>query len=126
MARPKLRGRQQAEAQTLDDVREIALALPGVVEGTSYGTPAWRVRKKLLSRLHDSGDALVVRVGFDEREVLMEADPKAFFITDHYRDHAMMLVSLAHVRRDELERLLEQSYRELAPRKLVAELDARR
>src|SRR5271169_5545526 len=33
---------------TFDDVREIALAWPEVTDGTSYGTPALKVRKKLL------------------------------------------------------------------------------
>ena len=36
---------------TFDDVRKIALAWPEVDDGTSYGTPALRVRKKLLARL---------------------------------------------------------------------------
>jgi hypothetical protein len=31
-------------------VRRCFLALPGVVEGSSYGTPAFRVGKKLLAR----------------------------------------------------------------------------
>jgi hypothetical protein len=36
---------------TFDDVREIALAWPEVADGTSYGTPALKVRKKLLARM---------------------------------------------------------------------------
>ena len=41
---------------TWETVREIALTLPGAEEGTSYGTPAFRVRKALFVRLHDSGE----------------------------------------------------------------------
>jgi hypothetical protein len=33
---------------TWETVRQLALALPGVEEGTSYGTPALKVRGKLL------------------------------------------------------------------------------
>ncbi len=36
-----------------DRVRRLALALPGVAEGTFYGTPAFRVGRKYFTRLHD-------------------------------------------------------------------------
>jgi hypothetical protein len=47
-------------ALTFDDVRKIALAWPEVEDGTSYGTPALKVRKKLLVRLKEDGDSLVM------------------------------------------------------------------
>jgi hypothetical protein len=39
---------------TFDDVRKISLAWPEVEDGTSYSTPALKVRKKLLVRLKDT------------------------------------------------------------------------
>jgi hypothetical protein len=33
---------------TFDDVRKTALAWPEVEDGTSYGSPALKVRKKML------------------------------------------------------------------------------
>ena len=45
---------------TFDDVRHIALAWPEVEDGTSYGTPALKVRKKMLVRLKEDGDSLVM------------------------------------------------------------------
>jgi len=106
------------------EVRALALAFPGAEEATSYGTPAFRVRGKLFARLHQDGDSLVVRADFDQREVLMQADPRAFFITDHYRDHPWILVRLASVSRDQLSQVLEHAWRERAPQRLVRELDA--
>jgi hypothetical protein len=47
-------------AVTFDDVRRIALAWPEVEDGTSYGTPALKVRKKLLARLKEDGHSLVM------------------------------------------------------------------
>jgi hypothetical protein len=48
---------------TWDEVREIALSLPGVEEGASYGTPAFRVRRKFLARLWpEEPDVLVLRL----------------------------------------------------------------
>jgi hypothetical protein len=110
-------------AVSFDAAREFALVLPGAEEGTSYGTPAFRVRKKLFLRLHDSGESLVVRIDLDERELMMKAAPKIYFITDHYTDHPMMLVSLANVQRDDLAVLIEQSWRRVAPKKLIAQLE---
>jgi hypothetical protein len=36
---------------TLETVRRLALAFPGVEEGLSYGTPGFRVRGRFLARL---------------------------------------------------------------------------
>jgi hypothetical protein len=45
---------------TFDDVRQFALTWPEVEDGTSYGTPALKVRKKMLARLKEDGDSLVM------------------------------------------------------------------
>jgi hypothetical protein len=109
---------------TFDTVRRIALALPKVEEGTSYGTPAFRVGKKFLARLWEDGEVLVVKIGFDEREILMKADPETFFLTDHYQGYPSVLVRLAKVDSDELREVLEQAWRYNAPSRLVAARDS--
>jgi hypothetical protein len=111
---------------TFDDVRQIALALPGVEEGTSYGTPAFKVRGKFLSRLKEDGETLVVKIDFDERDILMAANPETFYITDHYRGYPAMLVRLATVDSDELRELFEAAWRRAAPKRLVAAVDSGR
>jgi hypothetical protein len=107
-----------------ETVRELALALPGVEEGTSYGTPAFRVRRKLLVRLREDGD-LVVMVPFEERELLVEARPETFHVTDHYRDYPAVLVRLPKVKKGELRELVTRAWRDAAPRRLVAEYEAK-
>lgn len=106
---------------SFDTVREWALALPGVEEGTSYGTPALRVRGKLFLRLWEDGETLVLRTDEYERDFLLESDPAAFFVTDHYRDYPIVLVRLAVARPDRLRALVADSWRRHAPRRLVAE-----
>ena len=71
---------------TFDTLRVLALALPGVEEGTSYGTPALKVKGKLMARLKEDGESVVLVVGFDNREILMQANPETFYITDHDRN----------------------------------------
>jgi hypothetical protein len=96
---------------TFETARALALSLPGVEEGTSYGTPAFRVRRKLFARLHQDGDALVVRADFDAREALLRTKPRSFFLTDHYRAYPWVLVRLASVSRADLEDALGQAWR---------------
>ncbi len=111
---------------TFDKVREIALALPKVDEGTSYGTPAFRVSGKLFVRLHDDRESLVVRIDSDERSMRMKAEPETYYITDHYRDYPWILVRLASVNVDDLRDLLEDAWRLCASKRLVATYDTQR
>lgn len=104
---------------TLDTVRALALALPGVEESTSYGTPAFKAGGKLFARLHQDGESLVVFVEPDARDLLMRSDPATYFITDHYVGHPMVLVRLARVEHGALAVLLEEAWRMRAPTRLV-------
>jgi hypothetical protein len=102
-------------------VLQLALDLPGVEEGTSYGTPALRLRGKFLARLREDGETLALRLGFDERDILIRSDPAVFFITDHYRGYPAVLVRLAAIDRDRLREILEVAWAQAAPKRLVAE-----
>lgn len=105
---------------TFDQVGLAARKLPGVVDSMSYGTAALKVGGKLLARLHQSGECFVLRTEFLDREILMEADPRVFFITDHYRDHPWVLVRFATVDPAALPDLLERAWRLVAPKSIVA------
>lgn len=116
--------RRRSKGVTHATLRRLALALPGAEEGTSYGTPAWKVRGKLFARLREDGDDLVVKVDFDERDLLMKAKPEVFHITDHYAGYEMLLVRLSAVDEAELAERLASSWRRAAPRRMVAAFDA--
>jgi len=105
---------------TLDTVRSIFSELPGVEEGSSYGTPGFRVAKKFLARMKEDGGTLVVKCGFDERDFRLQADPETYFTTDHYRGYPTVLVRLARVSKTDLKELLETAWRRNAPPKLLA------
>ncbi len=112
---------------TWDEVRQIALSFPGVEESTSYGTPAFKVAGKFLTRLRPEDDSLVlVDVPFDEREMLMEADPETFHIIPHYQDYPSVLARLSRVHPGSLANFFERRWRNVAPRKLVKAFDAGR
>ncbi len=108
-----------------DDIRDIALAWPDVIEGTSYGTPALKVRKKLLTRLREDGDSLVlIGVEPDERAMLIEANPKVFYFTDHYRDWPMILARLSACSRKIVTPFLQRRWRALASKTALKTFDA--
>src|SRR5690349_10912486 len=68
---------------TFDTVREIGLALPGVEESTAYGSPALKVRGKMMACMavnrSAEPDSLGVWVDFDDRAELLAADPDVFY-----------------------------------------------
>jgi hypothetical protein len=101
---------------TFDEIRQLALKLPGVEEGTSYGTPALKVKGKLLARLKEDGASVVFRVTFDERELLMQSKPKVFFITDHYLGYPAVLMRLAAASRKEAADIIDMAWRFVAKR----------
>jgi hypothetical protein len=103
----------------------IALKLPGVEESTSYGTPSLKVKGRIMCRLRTEAEgALALRCDFLDRQILLQADPGVFFVTDHYLNYPMVLVRLDRIRRGALPDLILRSWRMVAPPRLVAELDA--
>jgi hypothetical protein len=110
---------------TWDDVVAVGQRFPGVELGTSYGTPALKVRGKGMCRLRTDPDALVIRVtDLGEREALLQGQPDAFFSTPHYDGYPYVLVRLEAVDPTELAELIEEAWRIRAPKRLVAQHDA--
>ena len=107
------------------DVREQGLALPGVEEEPSYGTPALKVAGKLLVRLKEDGETLALWVSYEERLALVHEQPDVFFVTPHYQNYPMVLVRLASVDLDELRELVVEAWLDRAPRRLVKTWQAR-
>jgi hypothetical protein len=103
----------------------LLLSLPGVEEGPCYGTPGYRVRGKLLARLREDGETLVVKCGEEAVEMWLQADPKAFFLTDHYVGYGAVLVRLGAADPATLRDVVTESWHRLAPKRLVAEFDRR-
>lgn len=108
-----------AEPVTWDTVRRMALELPSVEEGTSYGTPALRVKGKFFARLKEDGETMVLKIGFDAREILLQSDPDVFFTTDHYAGYPSILIRLPQVDPEHLRELLEEAWRFNAPKRLA-------
>ena len=110
---------------TEDEMREIALSFPGVEEGTSYGQPAFLVNKKFFTRLRRADASMVLmEVSLDEREMLMEAEPKTFHITAHYKDYPSVLARIATLHPGSYRNFLERRWRKIASKAAVKAWDA--
>jgi hypothetical protein len=99
---------------------ELFIRLPGVVEGTAYGTPAFRVRSKFLARLHEDGDSLVLKVGELEQGLFISLDPNVYTITDHYSGTAYVLIRLSRIDPLDLRLRIEEAWRKLASKRDLA------
>ena len=112
---------------TEEDVRQLALALPQVEETISYGKPAFKAFGKFLTRVRKEDSSIVlVGVDFDEREMLMEAEPGIFFLTPHYKDYPSVLARLDAVEPGTVKSFLERRWRACAPKKFLKEWEAAR
>jgi hypothetical protein len=114
---------ESTKGVSFQQVRRLAAALPGVVDGTSYGTPALKVGKTLIARLKEDGRTLVLKMDITSRDLLLRSGAPAFYLTDHYRDYPWVLVHLGVVSAAQMTELLEDAWRRAAPRKLIAAFD---
>ena len=111
---------------TVDDVRALALGLPGALERPSYrGRPSWRTKDRMFTWIRDDPEALVVWVeSEDDKEALVASDPDAFFTTPHYDGQPIVLVRLDAVDVEEVRELIIDSWRLRAPKSAVRARDA--
>lgn len=100
---------------TFDQVREIGLALPNVEDSTAYGSPALKVKGKLLACLAINKSAepgsLMVRMDFEQRDGLLEEAPETYYVPDHYRNYPSVLVRLSKITPEQLRDLLGAAWR---------------
>ena len=122
---------------TLEDVERIALALPEVTEGVSWGQRTWSVRKKSfvwerpftkadIKRFGDEpvprGELIGVRVeDLHEKEALLEAGTKGVFTIEHFKGYPAVLVQLNKVGKRNLRELIVNAWLAMAPAKLARE-----
>ncbi len=112
---------------TEDEVRAMVLSFPGAEAGVSYGRPSFKVNGKFFTRLRAEDASLaLMEVSFDEREMLMEAEPATFHITAHYKDYPSVLARIETLHPGSLRNFLERRRRKIAPRAAVKAYDAHR
>jgi hypothetical protein len=102
----------------------LGLGLPGVEETTSRGQPTLKAHGKLWVWWSPHEDAPVFKVPFEEREVLVEAEPETFFFTPHYKNHPLVLVPPEKLDLDWAKVNLIRVWRAQAPKRVLKAYDA--
>ncbi len=81
--------------------------MEGASEGPYFGKPAVFVAEKFLTRVHTKEEAMVLAIGSMEmRDMMLEAEPKLFYITDHYKKFPYLLARLSKLDKPTLKQLL--------------------
>lgn len=100
---------------TFDTVRQICQAMLDVEESTTYGTPAFKLRGRLMTCIpsHRSAEpnSLAVCVDFAQRDELLAAEPDTYYLKDHYLNYPVILVRLSRIHIDALRDLLGMAWR---------------
>src|SRR4051812_10785887 len=96
-------------------VRDIGLKLPGVEEGTAYGSPALKSAGRMIACVATNKSAdpntLIVKMDPAQRDALIEEDPDRYYTREHYDGDPVVLVRLARVTSDALRDLLTGALR---------------
>jgi hypothetical protein len=102
------------KADGMTRVRAIALKLPDVEEGTTFGYPAFKVRGKVFAWFPKKKEveegSLGVRMSILEREYRIEAEPALFYVTPHYKDYPSVLARVGLMSQAQLRELLESGH----------------
>jgi len=92
---------------TRSEAKKIALSFEGATEGPYFGKPAIFVAEKFLTRVHHKEEAMVLAIGSMEmRDLMLEAEPRLFYITDHYKNFPYLLARLSKLSKETLKDLL--------------------
>jgi predicted DNA-binding protein (MmcQ/YjbR family) len=114
--------------EMLERLRGLCLALPEATEKETWGDPTWRVQDRIFAMQkgnYDGGRASVwLKAEEGLQHVLAGSDPQRFFVPPYVGHKGWVGVYLdGAVDWSELTDLIEESYRLVAPRRMVKRLD---
>ncbi len=122
-----------ARRDPLTRLRAICLALPETSEKIAWGAPTFRVRDKMFAMFLDNhhGDGRVALWGkatLGVQEILVGAAPERFFVPPYVGHKGWIGVRLegTAVDWDEVADLMADAYRLAAPKRLAAQLAAKK
>jgi hypothetical protein len=104
-------------------VRKLALALPDAVELETWGTPTFRIRKKIFAMFAEDQREVWLKSTHDEQRALTQMDPETFFVPPYVGPSGWVGIHYRTVDRDEMRELLTEAWRLTAPKRLVASFD---
>jgi hypothetical protein len=112
----------------IDRLREICMVFPEATEGGGVGSPSFKVRDKIFAMQHPVAGrpSMWCKAPRGAQEALVGSDPERFFVPPYVGCHGWVGMWLdGAIDWDEVAELVEEGYRMTAPKRLLAQLDAR-
>ena len=89
------------------EARKIMWSIPGTDERLWFNQPSVFIHDRFLAKTHHKEDAVTLQVGSMEmRDMMLEAEPGLFYITDHYRKFPFVLIRLSALTKAVLKDML--------------------
>ncbi len=116
----------------VEQLRRICMALPEVEERISHGEPSWFIRRgrqfAMLSDHHHNSEhlAFTCPAALGVQDALVRERPEGFYVPRYvgYRGWVGVNLDVPRVDWDEVAELVTDAYRLVAPKRLLALLDA--
>jgi len=90
------------------------LGVTGMSEAPYFGKPSVFYGEEFGGRVHTKEEAVALRIGSIEmRDLMLEAEPKLFYITEHYRAWPMLLARISALSTKSLKELMAARVREI-------------
>jgi hypothetical protein len=102
------------------DFRKLALALPQAIEAPHFDATSFRVNNKIFATLGEAKDRAVVKLTREQQEIMSSAEPKVFAAVPSWGKYGWTYVHLTNADVDIAKSALTTSWRNVAPKKLVA------
>ena len=89
------------------EARKVMLSIQGTDERLWFNQPSVFIHDRFLAKTHHKENAVTLQVGSMEmRDMMLEAEPELFYITDHYRKFPFVLVRLSALTKTVLKEML--------------------
>jgi len=89
--------------------------VPGAENRLWFNQPSGFLHDRFLAKVHHKEEAVTLQVGSMEmRDMMLEAEPELFYITDHYRNFPFVLIRLTALNKKVLQEIVAGRARQLA------------
>ena len=113
----------------MEQMRAICLPLPEAEESEAFGAPTFKIRKKNFAMLHkqDGRTSVWCKADMEFQQALIHSGPERFFAPPYVGHKGWVAAWLdddTNPDWDEIDDIITDSYRLIAPKRLVKALDA--
>lgn len=103
----------------VNEVREIALSLPGTEEVAHLGKPSFRINNKIFTVIQNDMKTITVKITKEERDIYTNTDPRTFMIPNSFSNMNYMHINLETASKDEVIDLIRSAWGIVAPKKMA-------